>query len=174
VPWGVNQVTELPRMTGLQYYHWGRTAQLGAAGFKAVAILSRHQLVDPRVHPVMRGSVPTTYATLEGTVLVSNVAHRIFSTRFDAYNLTDNIAGHQQAIDRLNRLDRGIPVIFGGDFNTKMTAPQFTNFVQNSGLVNAWDILPDPNACVSPEGPIDHISYRGRPFVTFSDRVTSS
>ncbi len=58
-PWGVNQVTELARMTGLQHYHWGRTAPLGAAGFKAVAILSRHQLVDPREHPVMRGSEPT-------------------------------------------------------------------------------------------------------------------
>jgi len=158
-PWGIDQTAVLSEKTGLRYYKFGKTTALGITGDKGVSILSRYPLGTTYMHPVMRGSTATTYGTLEAAVIINNVGHQLFSTRFDAYNLSDNIAGHQQAIDMIQGINSRIPIYIGGDFNAQPDSPQMQNFVAHSGLTDAFLKLPDPLIC-GPESRIDHIFFR--------------
>ena len=163
-------------MTGLQYYQQGKTADmwewrsnlctvsptpiLWLTGYKAVAILSRYELVDPRVHP-QPSSDRFTYATLEATAMVDGVAHRIFSTRIDK-NPGDDEDGHTHSAGLVQGVDPKIPVIFGGDFNSTVQKSQLTTFTDETRLINAVVERPDPEDCPEPNyDPIDHIFYRG-------------
>jgi endonuclease/exonuclease/phosphatase family metal-dependent hydrolase len=155
---GVNHVKRIAELTGFSHYHWGNTVRLGWAGFKAVGVLSRFELGTATVHPVMNGTAATTYATLETTFVVDNLVHHVFSTRFDAHNVTDNIAAHQQSIDIIGRLDPSVAVIFGGDFNAEPDTPQMSNFIANSALKDAFLAKPDPEFSGKI---IDRIFFRG-------------
>lgn len=159
----VRQAKRLAELAELPYYQWVNTARTGWTGHKAVAVLSRYSLAAPRRHTIMRSSGETGYAMLETTFEVNNAVHHVFSIRFDAHNETDNISAHQQAMKLVRNLDRNVSVIFGGDFNANIMAdPQFGEFTQNSGLVNAFTEHPDPMPCIdNPHKIIDHIFYRG-------------
>lgn len=159
IPGRVDQTRELARMTGLEHFVFGKTVSTGVTGYKGVSVLSRFFLREARMHPVMRGTDETAFGTLEVTATIDNLVHRIFSTRFEPHVPADNVAGHEQAIAMLDRLDHRLPVIFGGDFNSHPSSPQFTRFVQQSGLTNAFNVHPDPTPWVSE--PIDHVFFRG-------------
>lgn len=161
---GGNQVEDLARLTGLQYYEWGRTTGMGIHT-KAVGILSRYPLVDKHVNtqPVSNNH---SFATLSATGLVNGVAHRIFSTRIE--HSADNEPGHVHSAKLVQRLDPGIPVIFGGDFNSDIGSSQLNTFTNDSKLTNAAVERPDPEVCkdgwyypFDPKGGPDHIFYRG-------------
>jgi endonuclease/exonuclease/phosphatase family metal-dependent hydrolase len=161
----IRQAKRIAELTGLPYYHWGNTARTGWTGHKAVAVLSRYPLGTPQIYPIMRGNNKTGYAILETTFKINNTVHHVFSTRFDAHNESDNVAAHQLAINLVQKLDRNVSVIFGGDFNANMAEDsQFVEFSQKSGLLNAFFEHPDPLACIKDNDPqtiIDHIFYRG-------------
>jgi endonuclease/exonuclease/phosphatase family metal-dependent hydrolase len=177
---GVDQVTELSKMTGLPYYQWGKTTDMweyrggllggyyGNLGMKVAAILSRFELVDPRVHP-QPNTNEFPYATLEATALVNGVAHRVFSTRIEknagGKASDDHKAGFEHSANLVRALDASVPVIFGGDFNSPIGSPGLVGFTNDSGLVNAAVERPDPEACDDIQniegGAIDHIFFRG-------------
>lgn len=160
---GVNQVEELARLTGMPYRHWANTVATGLTGHKAVGILSRYPLGVPRVHRVMCDGSETAFATLETTVTVNNRVHHLLSTRFAPHNTpehaVENVAGITQAISLVRNIDPQRPVIFGGDFNAEPQTPQMVNFYANSGLLDAYKVLPDPELCSTYR--VDYIFYRG-------------
>jgi len=156
----LDQTQRLSQWTGLPHYMFGKTVRTGLTGYKGVSVLSRYPLKSPRIHPVMRGTRATAYATLEVTFTVEGVDHRVFSTRFDAHERSDNAAGHDQASAMLRSLDPQLPVIFGGDLNARPSQdPQFARFKESSGLFYAADERPDPNTWDS--DPLDHLFFRG-------------
>ena len=156
---GVNQAVAIANMAGLPYAQWGNTNATGLTGHKAVAVLSRYPSESPVVHKIMHGNSETGYGTLQVAVNINHIRHYVFSTRFDAHVIEDNIAAHQQSIDLIKSLDPNAPVIFGGDFNTNPDTPQMKNFELNSGLKHACLERIDPEICGG-HG-IDHIFYRG-------------
>ncbi len=156
----IDQTERLSRWSGLPHYEFGKTVRTGLTGHKGVSVLSRYPLTNPRMHPVMRGRRTTAYGTLEVTVHVEGMEHRIFSTRFDAHNREDNAAGHEQAAAMLRQLNPQLPVIFGGDLNARPSKdPQFNRFKETSGLIYTADERLDPNTWDS--DPLDHLFYRG-------------
>jgi len=165
---GGSDVEDLAGMTGLQYSKLGHTATLGALKFVAAGILSRYPLVDDRVHP-FHDTDNVTYALLAATALVNGVAHRVFSTRFDTHSYADRKEGLELAVNLIQGLDPGMPVIFGGDFNAHRAWSEYIYFAENSTLTDANVERPDPKMCQDgyyldgpPEnGPIDFIFYRG-------------
>jgi endonuclease/exonuclease/phosphatase family metal-dependent hydrolase len=171
-PWGVDQTAVLANSTGLPYYRFGVAVATGITGHKGMAVLSRFSLGPTRLHPVMRGSTATAYAILETSVMVDRLVHQLFSTRFDAHNRTDNVAAHQQAIDLVRRVNPSVPVIFGGDFNATRRTSQMHNFMANSGLTDAFSVLPDPSPCgpAEAEDRVDYVFYRGPYKVTLMEQ----
>lgn len=171
MPWDVDQTSYLSQKTGLKYYKFGETVMTGITGWKGVSILSRYPLGVTTMHPVMRGSQPTTFGTLEATIRINSVDHRVFSTRFaplhkpgspayDPNAANDNVAGHQQAINLVRRIPPRVPVIFGGDFNANQSSEQMRQFAASSGLTDVFSERPDPEVN-NPDERIDCIFYRG-------------
>jgi endonuclease/exonuclease/phosphatase (EEP) superfamily protein YafD len=157
----VQQTKWLRDKTGLPFAHWANTNRTGLTGHKAVSILSRHPLGKARKIPVTFAGKETGFAMVTATVVIDEVTHHIFSLRYAPvhtgnekfkYRLEEkeNIAGHEQAVALLKKLDSREPVIFGGDFNSSSDSPQFTYFSQHSGMTNVF----------ASGGP-DYIFYRG-------------
>jgi endonuclease/exonuclease/phosphatase family metal-dependent hydrolase len=163
---GGNQVADLARMTGLQYWESFRYTNMGPWKWKTVGIISRYPLQDKREH-MQPDTDGHAFGTLEATAWVNGVAHPVFSTRIQGG--TDNVAGHQHSANLLRGLDPAIPVIFGGDFNSDIMSQQLTDFANNGRLANAAFERLDPEICrdgyyysfepaaLAP----DHIFYRG-------------
>ena len=163
--WQTDQVAWLSEQTHLPYYEVGKTTMTGITGWKAVAILSAHELRNPVVRPVMNGPRPTTYAMLDVDARINNAQFRLVSLRFDAFNTEDRTAGHQQLSELVRRIDPRTAVIVGGDFNAPDTNPEMVQFRAESGLTDALMERPDPDRCTDPyyvtNGGVDHVFYRG-------------
>jgi endonuclease/exonuclease/phosphatase family metal-dependent hydrolase len=158
----IDQPAWLSEHTGLPHYAVGETVMMGAAGWKAVAVLSKVEVLRPVVHRVKNGSRETTYAMLDVDCRVGNTPVRLFALRFDAHNLDDNIAGHQQLAGIVRGIDPSVAVIVGGDFNTPISSAQMVQFRADSGLTDTLLERPDPNPCEDADHPrIDYIFYRG-------------
>jgi endonuclease/exonuclease/phosphatase family metal-dependent hydrolase len=159
----VRQTQRLAELVDLPYYQSGNTERTGWTGHKAVAILSRYPLGQSQLHPVMHNNRKTQYATLQTSISIDNRTHHLFSTRFTAHSNAENVSAHRQALQLVQRLDPNEPVIFGGDFNVnRVEHTHFVDFVQKSGLTNAFYEYPDPTPCAEdPEKLKDYVLYRG-------------
>jgi endonuclease/exonuclease/phosphatase family metal-dependent hydrolase len=162
---GINQVVKLGEMTGMPYVHWGNTVQTGLTGYKAVGVLSKFPLGAAVMHPVMRDGSATAFGTLETSIQVDGMKHRILSTRFAPHNSPDheieNRLGIEQAITLVRQFPTGDPVIFGGDFNSRPGSPEMVGFLANSGLRDSYRESPDSGICGDAESRIDFIFFRG-------------
>jgi endonuclease/exonuclease/phosphatase family metal-dependent hydrolase len=151
----INQTQWLSRYTGLQYYYDFEVNTLGWAAHKAVAILSKYPLKNRVQHqvPKIPGQIKDDFGTLEATVTVDGKEIYLFSTRFCPGNsvndVSENTAGHKDALRIIQSKDPNTPIIFGGDFNADITSSQFSEFFNNCGLTNALNLG------------VDNIFYRG-------------
>lgn len=166
-PWhgGVNQAKVLSETCGLPYYQHEMTTPLGVTGAKSVAVLSRYPLGQSIRHVVMNGANGTKYAMQETSVIVDQKTHHLLSLRLDAWNASDNAAGHHQISAWAHALPGNDVVIVGGDFNAPKTlspggpansadfdTPWFDEFVRGGGLTSVLG---------SDTGIVDHIFFRG-------------
>lgn len=169
-PWNAAQL--LAQRAGYAYFAYEDATWNGVAGTKGVAILSKYPITDTRFHVVRLDGRATAFGTLDASISIGNVAHRVLSTRYSPMHKVgdpwyhpeeapENRAGHLQALDLAWGIPTGIPVIFGGDFNASWI-PVPDNFGQHvwsqqfrdaNGMKDAAGNIPDPVP--------DYIYYRG-------------
>ena len=186
-----NQARYLAERLGMPYFAYEDTDWRGLAGTVGVAILSKYPLVDTRIHKApdlpagTLGIVPHT-ATLDATIHVRGLNHRVFSTRLQPiywhtvgedgrggpyeryWSSEENRLGHEGAVGFLLNVPPSTPVIMGGDFNAgeiedgkpeEGGEPWVADFKARSGVTVAHR---DPKLDRGAEaGHSDSIYYRG-------------
>jgi endonuclease/exonuclease/phosphatase family metal-dependent hydrolase len=176
---GVNQITWLAQHSGYVFLQWTKTATLPRMGAKYVAVLSRIPLLSAERIQHSAYVDGGGYATLHVTANINGWKHHIFSTRFDAHNVTENMRSHETIRDIIAAIPNDEAVILGGDFNTgargdynwpmaQPRTPDYTEFVTATGLRNvlggvAW--TNDENS------EIDHLLVRGPYAITRAESV---
>jgi endonuclease/exonuclease/phosphatase (EEP) superfamily protein YafD len=161
--WGPNQTEVLAQKTGMPHFTLLHTVATGITGHKAVSVLSRFPLGQTIDRRVMYNGEPTAFATLETSVVLNGIRHRILSTRFAPQNSyqheLENAAGISQATQLMRGRDESVPVIFGGDFNARFNSYSMQQFMANSRLNNV--AVESPDAGQFDSNPIDFVFYRG-------------
>ena len=166
---GINQITWLAQRAGYNYSESTNAATLFAKGAKCVAVLSRFPLLS--AERIGHSAYPDGggYATLHVTANINGRKHHIFSTRFTAYDVAENIRSHATLRAIIKAIPSDEAVIIGGDFNTGYgvrdnedlptrlnVPPQYTDFVLQTGLRHVlggigWEY----------PSPADHLLLRG-------------
>lgn len=115
---GVDQIAWLAQHAGYPHVHFTKAAALALKGGKFVAVLSRTPLLTRARIEHSAYLDGGGYATLYVTASLNGQTHHIFSTRFTAWNVGENLQSHKTLRDFIAVLPKDEPVILGGDFNT--------------------------------------------------------
>ena len=115
---GVDQIALLPRRGGYEHVHFTKAATLGGRGGKFVAVLSRIPLLSRERIEHSHYADGGGYASLHVTANINDRRHHIFSTRFSAHDVPENIHSHETVRDIIAAIPNDEAVIVGGDFNT--------------------------------------------------------
>jgi endonuclease/exonuclease/phosphatase family metal-dependent hydrolase len=165
---GEDQAQELARKTNLPYQIFGKTHDyrtlfnLGFAwGEVGNAILSSRPLRGATVHAVPSSrnwQFDTSY--LQTSVTAAGVTHEVVCMHWGRND--EWVPSRTKAIEVVNAIPAGTPLIVAGDFNSTADDPDFQSF--SSLLTDAASSIPEPNPCFNVRGfgrRIDFIFFRG-------------
>lgn len=148
------------------YATWEDTTTMGFNSRKGVAILSRYPIVSTSMHMMTTDGPDGRFGTLGAVIRIAGMDHRVFSTRFSHTN--DKEHGYiiddqfRQMTQLMQSIPAGVPVIFGGDFNSGPGAQSHDQFRSAAGMRNVLIEKPDANQCPPQQCDwIDHIYLRG-------------
>ncbi len=164
---GIDQVSWLAQRAGYPHVQRALTATLALRGEKQVAVLSRIPLLS--VERIQHSAYwdGGGYATLHVTANIGGRRCHIFSTRFTAYSVAENLASHLALRDAIAAIPGNEAVIFGGDFNTRAGGdanwpPSQTRVVDFAAFAAAARLRDVRSEGWSDgEGPVDHLLIRG-------------
>lgn len=164
---GVDQVSWLAQRAGYPHVQRALTATLALRGEKQVAVLSRIPLLS--VERIQHSAYwdGGGYATLHVTANIDGRRCHVFSTRFTAYSVAENLASHQALRDAIAAIPDNEAVIFGGDFNTRAgsdsnwpaTQSRVVDFASFASTTRLRDVLNE--GWGDGEGRVDHLLIRG-------------
>jgi len=147
-----NQARYIAERVGMPFYAYEDVDWTGLAGTVGMAILSKYPIVDARVHWVYEHGAEPRTGTLDATVRIRGVDHRVLSGRFQPMFAEDDPAQPGMAGPSADE-NRDGPVIFGADFNAGPDQWWVGDFRLSSSLTMATVWLDGVHA--------DAIYYRG-------------
>lgn len=115
---GMDQIAFLAQRGGYNYVECARTATKFLQWEKNVAVLSRFPLLSVARIEHSAGLDGSGYATVYVTANINDRKHHIFSTRFNAWDVNENLRSHETIRDIISAIPNDEAVILGGDFNT--------------------------------------------------------
>jgi endonuclease/exonuclease/phosphatase family metal-dependent hydrolase len=164
---GVDQIAWLAQRCGYPYVQRVRTATLFLRGEKYVAVLSRIPLLSVARIQHSAYADGGGYATAHVTANLHGRKCHIFSTRFTAYSVAENIASHLTLRDVIAAIPDNEAVILGGDLNTRAGADanwpaSQSRIVEFADFANPARLRDVRGEGWSNQGsPVDHILIRG-------------
>lgn len=175
---GINQVEWLAKQAGYNHYLWAKSATWFMRGVINVAVLSRYPLLPKARIEHSAYLDGGGYATLHVIAEIFNHKHHVFSTRFTAWDVAENLRSHETIQDIIAAIPGDEAVIFGGDLNTgaggvtnwppsKSRTIEYNEFANKTQLRHVLGGVGWTNDST----PADHILFRGDYEIPFATRM---
>lgn len=155
---GVNQLTELGRLTGLQAT-FGKAMDFQGGGY-GVGVLSRQPPLSVQNHPLPGppGREPRTALAVDVAMRERGPVLQFISTHLDFGRDSENRAAQAESLNRLIVRD-GRPSILAGDMNSRIDSPVMQILGLRWTIASSVDLSPiDPAA--RPQGGVDYVLFQ--------------
>ena len=155
---GVNQLTELGRLTGM-YAEFGKAMDFSGGGY-GVAVLSREPLIGVRAHP-LPGSAdrePRTALTVHVPLSRLGPLLEFTSTHLDQGRETGNRVAQAAYLNQLLVRGDGHPSILAGDLNSRADSEVLQ--ILDAQWTNASAVAAPTDQTQRPQSGVDYVLVR--------------